>query len=689
MQQSRAQAPAIAFAPVARLRATVGAVPIWAWVWALTGLAAALRIYHLGAESFWFDEADILSQARGPLTNVLGSFLRIGENGPLYTLLLWAWVHLVGTGEAAVRLLPLLFGVATIPVLYYTGKRLVGRELGLLAAALLAVSPFHIWHSQDAKMYTLVVLVTLGSTALYLQALERNTLRWWAAYVLATWVALFTHSMAVLILLAQLLATPLLWTRFAAGTGAGGANRRRRWAVALAVLTVPFLPIAAGRAAAFLNGDLTAGWHAAVAPAEMLRVLFIKFALNEAAQPWQALGAALAGGLFVLGAWPRRGGTARAWTAVGLLWAVPIAGLYALSLKVPLFEPRYLIIVLPFYLLFVAAGLLRLGRRVPRPAVVAGVALLALQGVALATVNYSAAPQKEEWRQALDYVRQHIRGRDVIIVHPGYLATAVQQYYAPAGDVPVVPVKPVPYLDTAGFGPRQLSDWLDHAISDTERVWIVTSPDRTVHDDPQGKVLGFFEGQDNPYPRYYQFDVQHFIGVTLTGYAFNGQPHSWFPPPVYPQPVTYAGGFSFQGSIYEMRGEKDDEIPAATWLPVTLYWRFAQPPTPAQDYIISLRLLDNTGKEWAAYDQAPLNGLRPTPTFPAGQLVIDYADLFVPGNAPPGRYHLTLQVWPRCTAGICWDAGRPRLHAGAPLAMPNAADRTLLTLVHPITVTAH
>ncbi|MDQ2806578.1 MAG: glycosyltransferase family 39 protein [Chloroflexota bacterium] len=677
MQQTRAHVPVAPLATPARIRATLRAVPIWAWVWALTGLAAALRVYHLGAESFWFDEADILSQARAPLSDVLAGFLHAGENGPLYTLLLWAWVRLVGSGEAAVRLLPLGFGVATIPVIYVLGKRLVSAPLGLLAAALLAVSPFHIWHSQDAKMYTLVVLLTLGSMTLYLQALARNTTRWWAAYVLATWMALVSHSMAVLILGAQLLATPLLWPQ--AAPAGERASRRRHWAWALAVLAVPFLPIAALRAAAFVGDNLNVNWHGVVAPVEMLRVLFVKFALNEAPPPWEAIGAGLAGALFALGAWPWPGDKQRTWAAVALLWALPIAGLYALSLKVPLFEPRYLIIVLPFYLLFVAMGLLRLGRRAPAVAVAVGISLLGLQGLALATVNYSAAPQKEEWRQALDYVRQHVRGRDVIIVHPGYLATAVEQYYAPSGDVPVVPVVPVPYLNTAGFGPRQLADSLDKAIIDHERAWVITSPGRTEHDDPQGDVLGFFEGRSYPYARYYQFDVQHFIGVTVTGYAFNGQPHSWFPQPVYPQPVAYPGGFQFQGSIYEMRGPQEDVLPPATWLPVTLYWRFATPPTPAQDYIISLRLWDTQGKEWAAYDQAPLNGLRPTLTFPAAQTIIDYADLFVPGNAPPGIYHLTLQVWPRCQTGVCWDAAQPRSHAGAPLAPP-------LTLVHPITV---
>jgi hypothetical protein len=664
---------------MSRVRESLRAIPVWGWVLAISGLAAALRVYHLGAESFWFDEADIVNQAQAPLGTVLGGFLSAGENGPLYTLLLWGWVRLVGTGEAAVRTLPLLFGVATIPVMYYTGKRLGGTTLGLAGAALLAVSPFHIWHSQDAKMYTLIVLVTLASTALYLQALERNTPRWWAAWVGATWVALFTHSMAIWILLAQVLAMPLVWR----GKGPGVRAVRRNWAISLAVLVVPFLPIAWGRLDAFVGGHLDGDWYNQVPLGEMLRVLCVKFALNEAPPPWEALGAGLAGGLALIGAWPWRDAR-RTWATVLLLWAVPIAGLYLVSLKVPLFAPRYLIIVLPFYLLFLATGVRRLGRRWPWVAGAALLAVLGFQGFALASVNYSPDPQKEEWRQALDYVRQHVRGRDVIIVHPGYLATAVNHYYAPSGDVPPVPVESVPYLNTADFGPRELVSWLEHATTDHERAWIITSPDRTTHDDKEGKVIAFFESDYYHNPHYYQFDVQHFIGVDVVGYAFNGQPHSWFPEPSYKQPVTYAGGFRFLGSIYEMRGEKDDEVPPATWLPVTLYWQFDQPPTRDQDYIISLRLLDADNREWAAYDLPPLKGYRPTPTFPAGQPVIDYADLFVPGNAPPGTYHLTLEVWPRCTAGQCWDAGQPRAHAGQPLALPDGT--TKLTLVHPVKV---
>jgi len=65
-----------------------------------------------------------------------------------------------------------------------------------------------------------------------------------------------------------------------------------------------------------------------------------------------------------------------------------------------------------------------------------------------------------------------------------------------------------------------------------------------------------------------------------------------------------------------------------------------------------------------------------------------------PGNAPPGTYHITLQVWPRCTEDhVCWDPNNPHQHAGQPLAVVSAdtsaapGDRTV-TLVHPLHIIA-
>jgi uncharacterized membrane protein len=85
------------------------------------------------------------------------------------TCLLHGWMARSGDTAYYVRLLSVLFGVATIPVIYLIGKRLSSPVVGLAAAVLLAFSPFHIRFAQEARMYTLLTL----NTAVALYALVR------------------------------------------------------------------------------------------------------------------------------------------------------------------------------------------------------------------------------------------------------------------------------------------------------------------------------------------------------------------------------------------------------------------------------------------------------------------------------------------------------------------------------------
>ena len=634
----------------ARLRAWLAAHRAWVAVGALTIVGLLLRAYHLGFESFWFDEADIVAQAQAPALQILTDFTKAGANGPLYTLLLHFWIELVGTREVAVRALPMLCGTATIPVIYLVGRRLFTPTVGLLAALLLTVSPFHIWHSQDAKMYTLVVLVILLSLGLYLVALDRDRPVWWAAFVVATWVALYAHILAALMVAAEILVTPLLLCHLRAGATsdvpapakAGGTGYRRRLWLVWGVLLLPVLPIALERLRALIGGDITAGWLTPISLGDMLSVLFVKFAVNRADPPWETIGALWLGGLAALGlltGLARRGAgtpTRTPWIAAALLWLVPIVLFWLATLRVPLFEPRYMIIVLPFYLFFVAGGLAWLAARRRLLLWIALLGAALPTAAALAGVNYGPYGQKEDWRSAVDFVRQHERLRDVVIVYPGYLVTAVD-YYRNAQDLPTVPVVTIPELDTAHFGARELNDALTNAIANHERAWLIISPPRAAVEDPDQQVLHWFQYN------WLQFEKQVYNGVEVYGFSFNGQPRSWFPKPSHPQEATYADGFHFEGYIYELRNGAT-AAQNASWLPLTFYWR-----SPSVRLTTDLRfvveLVDAAGQvRVRAGPLGPLGGFWPTFVWAPDLLVIDYHDIFLPGDLPPGSYTVRLRV---------------------------------------------
>src|SRR6188474_3156113 len=137
-------------------------------LWALAGLTAlglAVRFASLGVQSYHHDE--VITAARvipGSFSEMLGQVEASESNPPLYYVLAWGWAKVFGTGEVGLRSLTALFGAATVPVAFLIGRELANARAGLIAAALVAVSPMLIWYSQEARSYAL--LVFFGAVAL-------------------------------------------------------------------------------------------------------------------------------------------------------------------------------------------------------------------------------------------------------------------------------------------------------------------------------------------------------------------------------------------------------------------------------------------------------------------------------------------------------------------------------------------
>jgi mannosyltransferase len=165
-------------------------------------LGGVLRFYQSGSEGLWLDEAFSVWLARQPIGEMLRWVVRIDQHPPLYYTLLHFWMLLLGDGPAIVRSLSALFGVLTIPVVYLLGRRLAPEheQVGLLAALLLALSPFHVRLAQEARMYTLLALT--ASLALYalarlLDPETHTTGLTWLSYIIFTTATLLTHNTAI------------------------------------------------------------------------------------------------------------------------------------------------------------------------------------------------------------------------------------------------------------------------------------------------------------------------------------------------------------------------------------------------------------------------------------------------------------------------------------------------------------
>src|SRR4051794_13188281 len=134
-------------------------------------------------QSLWGDEIYTYEIAtRGSLADVLsGVRSNIEISPPLFPALAWLGQKL-GDADTWIRLPSLLAGTAMVPLTYLLGARTVGRTAGLVGAALVALSPFALHFSTEARPYAVEGMLVLVATLALLEALRSGGLAWWAVF---------------------------------------------------------------------------------------------------------------------------------------------------------------------------------------------------------------------------------------------------------------------------------------------------------------------------------------------------------------------------------------------------------------------------------------------------------------------------------------------------------------------------
>jgi 4-amino-4-deoxy-L-arabinose transferase-like glycosyltransferase len=170
----------------------------------LTALAFFLRLYQLDRESLWFDEALSTWFAIQPLDLSIHSMLEEGlHHSPLFYILLRPFAG-GDFSEFAVRLLPVLLGVLAVPLLAQLGRLVASPRVGMIAALLLVINPFHLWYSRETRMYSLLFLIAAGAMYFFgRNVLHRSRLQNWLGLAFFTAVGINTHHSAFFVSLVQ------------------------------------------------------------------------------------------------------------------------------------------------------------------------------------------------------------------------------------------------------------------------------------------------------------------------------------------------------------------------------------------------------------------------------------------------------------------------------------------------------
>lgn len=159
---------------------------------ALVVMAAVLRIPNLG-RAYWVDEGISVGIASSPLAQI-PHLLRLDGSPPLFYVLLHLWLRCFGGSPLSTHVLALCISLAVIPVAFWAGRSLFGREAGFATAALAATSPFLTWYGTETRMYTLLVGLCLVALTFTVRAVRYRIRRDALGAVVASAAVIYTHN---------------------------------------------------------------------------------------------------------------------------------------------------------------------------------------------------------------------------------------------------------------------------------------------------------------------------------------------------------------------------------------------------------------------------------------------------------------------------------------------------------------
>lgn len=599
-------------------------------------LAFLLRAYGLGVQSFWHDEGLSVTIAQASW----GEILRGGGeyHPPLYHLLLGAWTRLAGAGELSARYLSLICGVVTVALGAQLTTLLLGQRAGVLAALFLAVSPIEVWYSQEARMYALLGVLTLGSSLCLLRLVYGKGGRGlWAAYALLNIAAIYAHYYGALVLAAQ-----ALWVLVHIARGRGW-RFARAWAMAqvgLGVALLPWLPYFWQQ----LHGQDASYWPGEISAMQLARMTLLGFAGGGLMVPEQvALQLArLAAGLAVLGLMV---GVLRARsrleTALLAIYTLaPFWLLYAIVHTRPKYSPRYLLVIVPPLFALAAAGaavLLPAALRGWRAWLRAGLAAVLIgaltAGSALASTNPLRDRRfgRDDVRGLATYLAQAVAEDEAVILLSGHFLPVFGLYYNRPGCYPIPP-EPTPAPDVNNILGLEALDHLNRALAGRRGVWLVLWQDNVV--DPNGIVTALLGSVATEV-----WARGGFRGLVVRHYTF--------------PPGTQVSSEMFGHEALDLTVAQGGVKLLTAGLPparpggrATFFLAWQAQRRIEHDYHASWRLFDAQGREWARTDTPLAGEAYFTQRWQPGRLVLASHALQLPADMPPGEYELKAWVYP-------------------------------------------
>jgi mannosyltransferase len=486
----------------------------------LTGIV--LRLHLLTRRDFWDDEAASVIFAQLAWSSFLKTIWNYEANMSLYYVLLRGWLYF-GDSEAAIRGLSVLFGVAAIPATYVLGKRLFGEKAGILGAVLSAVNMFQIRYSQEARGYSLVMLLSILSTYCFVRAIDApRQKRYWFGYVVVSALGAYTHIFFYLVVMAQWLSV-------------GHVRLRRHFkttawtAAGFILLTTPMNLFLLTKNQGQVN------W----VPHPTVRLLldFAKLFTGYGGSALLAVYAALCL-LAVFAAYrgaKHEPGILDERRRVNLVvsWLLfPIASTVLVSFLRPIFYDRFMAISAPALVLLAAKGMVDLVQVFPRfralfPASLVLVAGLSIWGIH--RYDNSPASQGDNWRLVTRYVMAGQHAGDAAFFYRAsgsrpfayYSHREIEEHDATSSPVIIFPAD---VANARDFNVEPNKEQATLTVGDRKRIWLILQHYQGLRERQQAKQAiqealqaNYYVSQQKSFPGGEAGPIEVFLYTRTTG----------------------------------------------------------------------------------------------------------------------------------------------------------------------------
>jgi len=589
-------------------------------------ISFALRVHRLGDQNVWWDEGWSVSFARQPAADLLRR--SAGDvHPPGYYLLLHLWRSASGDGEFGLRYLSAAAGVLAVAATYLLGRAVGGARAGLLAAFFLGVSRFHIWWSQEMRMYALASLFSALVIWAALRLWDRGRKVDWLAYVAFTAAGLYTlYLSALVVVVINLVWLWVLWR----------AVPRRpvlwRWLSAQAVVVLLFAPWLVYALQHVPTWSSASSLEPRLFPEIYWTFLATGISADVESYRWLTLPLLAVFLVALLALFWRSWRHLRAGRSVVLLLSLVLfpAGLVYLGslpragfLYAPQLSPRYLLIIVPAFATLLGWGLACLWRRQCRPmGALSTLVVVVAAGISLSGY-FPGRVLADDYRSLASTLTAYVQPGDLVVLDNDQ-DWPIFAYYYPGMWVGIPNQQPI----DADSAEALLSPlWASH-----QGIWLVLTPYAAMQ-DRAGDLPGWLSSQAAAATQF-RFDdkVVRFYARTASRAATLGVLVPAFRPSQ-PLAAEMSSGLSLVGYDQAIR-----EVHPGDVVHLLLLWAAAEPARSQGNGGIALSLVDCDGRQLTHLPMPwPLESGR-------SYRVLQQVDLPLPPESPPGVYRLFLQT---------------------------------------------